>query len=679
MSWPVNPINGQQITINGILYQYDTSSSVWNRVSTVLASASIDTYTVSNLAVTQSAVLGDVSGVSISGGSSGYVLSTDGLGDLSWIAQGSTTPGGNDTEVQYNSSGTFAGSSSFTFNTGTSTLSATNISGSFTGNGSRLSTLTGANVTGTVPSSTIAGTVTTAAQPNITSVGTLTSLSITGNTTAGNLITTGIANVGSLSVTDHVVGPLIPSLNEVYDLGDATHRWRDLYLSGTTIKMGPSAAISATTSGNITIGTTSGTPSTTNLGNLVVGNYLQGTLITAAQPLITSVGNLSNLTVVGAMSGDSLTVTNGVSAATISATTGNITTGNITTLTASSVTISTLANITSTTAAISTTTGALKVAGGVGVQGNVHAAKFVGDGAGVTGVLTAGTVTTATQPNITSTGTLTGLSVSSGGLIASNPISFAQTWNNASVAFTGIKENITDTNSATASLLMDLQVGGTSKFSVSKTGNITVTGVSSLGPVGNVKITGGSSGQYLSTDGSGTLSWATVSSGGTPGGSDTFVQFNDGGSFGGTAGLTFNKTANLLTAVNTQFNGLATLTSSTEVVILKSGATGTVTHDFNTGVNFYHTSPADNFTANFTNVPTTSSNRSFIFTLAIVQGATPYMPTAVQVNGTPMTLSWLNGSAPSGNANKVDLVTFALIYTSSLGASTLLGQASTYG
>lgn len=34
---------------------------------------------------------------------------------------------------------------------------------------------------------------------------------------------------------------------------------------------------------------------------------------------------------------------------------------------------------------------------------------------------------------------------------------------------------------------------------------------------------------------------------GTPGGSDTQVQFNDGGSFGGDANFTFNKTTNRLT------------------------------------------------------------------------------------------------------------------------------------
>ena len=40
---------------------------------------------------------------------------------------------------------------------------------------------------------------------------------------------------------------------------------------------------------------------------------------------------------------------------------------------------------------------------------------------------------------------------------------------------------------------------------------------------------------------------AAAGGGGTPGGSDTQVQFNDGGSFGGDAGLTYNKTTDVLT------------------------------------------------------------------------------------------------------------------------------------
>jgi hypothetical protein len=50
----------------------------------------------------------------------------------------------------------------------------------------------------------------------------------------------------------------------------------------------------------------------------------------------------------------------------------------------------------------------------------------------------------------------------------------------------------------------------------------------------------GSSGQFLSTNGSGTLSWATASGGGTPGGASTNIQFNSTGSFGGSANLTWD-------------------------------------------------------------------------------------------------------------------------------------------
>jgi hypothetical protein len=52
----------------------------------------------------------------------------------------------------------------------------------------------------------------------------------------------------------------------------------------------------------------------------------------------------------------------------------------------------------------------------------------------------------------------------------------------------------------------------------------------------------GSSGQFLSTNGSGTLSWATASGGGTPGGSNTQIQFNNSGSFGASANFTWDGT-----------------------------------------------------------------------------------------------------------------------------------------
>jgi hypothetical protein len=72
--------------------------------------------------------------------------------------------------------------------------------------------------------------------------------------------------------------------------------------------------------------------------------------------------------------------------------------------------------------------------------------------------------------------------------------------------------------------------------------------------------------------------------GGTPGGSDTQVQFNDGGAFNGDAGLVFNKTTNKLTAGgDIEFNDGGTFTTTLQTVTATAArtisfpdATGTV-------------------------------------------------------------------------------------------------------
>jgi len=53
-----------------------------------------------------------------------------------------------------------------------------------------------------------------------------------------------------------------------------------------------------------------------------------------------------------------------------------------------------------------------------------------------------------------------------------NIYDMAQTWNDGATTFAGIKLNVTNTASASGSLLMDLQVGGSSKFKVDKDGRI---------------------------------------------------------------------------------------------------------------------------------------------------------------------------------------------------------------
>lgn len=65
--------------------------------------------------------------------------------------------------------------------------------------------------------------------------------------------------------------------------------------------------------------------------------------------------------------------------------------------------------------------------------------------------------------------------VAAGTATANTPaLNVTQTWNNAAVTFTGWRFNVTDTASNAASLLMDLQVGGGSRFSVTKSGTVNI-------------------------------------------------------------------------------------------------------------------------------------------------------------------------------------------------------------
>jgi hypothetical protein len=78
--------------------------------------------------------VGDVSNLKIQGGFPGQILTTDGVGNLSFTDAGeggNGTPSGSNTTVQYNNSGAFGGSQYFTFNNITNTLS---INGNFIAN-----------------------------------------------------------------------------------------------------------------------------------------------------------------------------------------------------------------------------------------------------------------------------------------------------------------------------------------------------------------------------------------------------------------------------------------------------------------------------------------------------------------------------------------------------------------
>ncbi len=338
----------------------------------------------------------------------------------------------------------------------------------FIGNGSTLTSITGANVTGYVPlanaantatSATTAGTVTTNAQPNITSVGTLANLSVSGDATiTGNLTvsgTTEYTNVTNLYVKDPIIelgggangAPL--SSNDGKDRGSLLHYYTtttvDAFMgwdnSNSEFGFGSNVSVSNevitwNNYGNIRAGYFIGNGATlTNITGANVTGYVPlataantaATVTTNAQPNITSVGTLSSLSVTGNVSANYF-IGNG-------STLTNITGANVT----GYVPLANAANTaTSATTAGTVTTNAQPNITSVGtlsslsVTGNVSANYFIGNGATLTNITganvtgyvplanaantatsatTAGTVTTNAQPNITSVGTLSSLSV----------------------------------------------------------------------------------------------------------------------------------------------------------------------------------------------------------------------------------------------------------------------------
>lgn len=76
---------------------------------------------------------------------------------------------------------------------------------------------------------------------------------------------------------------------------------------------------------------------------------------------------------------------------------------------------------------------------------------------------------------------LTSLGIASGTVTSSSPaFDVTQTWNGSGVTFTAATINVTDTASAAASKLLDLQVGGASKLAIDKTGALTIAGTYKL-------------------------------------------------------------------------------------------------------------------------------------------------------------------------------------------------------
>jgi len=319
-----------------------------------------------------------------------------------------------------------------------------------------------------------------------------------GNNVSANFFTgngiylTGITTAGLSNGNSNVN---IPSANGNINLtavGNTT-----MVITGTGVNVaGTFNASGNLSAGNISAGSGSGGSITG--GNLVSANYFTGTLTTAAQPNITSVGSLTGLTVSNATGVVNFTTTanvtlgavgnlhiSGGTNAYVLSTDGagnlswvaqsgggggsNIANGNSNVSIASSNGNITMSAVGNANIVVVTGTG-LEVTGTANVSGNLSAGNISagsGSGGSITGgnLVSAnyftGTLTTAAQPNITSVGSLTGLTVSNS---------------------TGVV-------------------------------NFTTTANVTLGAVGNLHISGGTANYVLSTDGAGNLSWAEQTGG----------------------------------------------------------------------------------------------------------------------------------------------------------------------
>ena len=119
--------------------------------------------------------------------------------------------------------------------------------------------------------------------------------------------------------------------------------------------------------------------------------------------------------------------------------------------------------------------------------------------------------------------------------------------------------------------------------------------------------------------------------------------------------------------------GYGVFTGTEEAFATLTGATGTVAHDCDNGHIFYHTTPAADWTANFTNLDL-SADRATTLALVVEQGATAYIPSAVEIEGVSQTILWQDGSVPSGNANGTDVISFSILNRDDSTTYVVIGQ-----
>ena len=316
---------------------------------------------------------------------------------------------------------------------------------------------------GTAGSATTAGTVTTNAQPNITSVGTLTGLTVgnaTANTVFGNgtITSTGLANVGSLNVQGT---SNLGAVGNITITGGSSGFYLQTNGSGVlTWAAVPSGNGIANGTSNITIPASGGNVNTSVAGNanvfVVTGTGVNvagyANVTSLAVTGVSNLGPVGNVTITGGSSGQYLQtngsgglswvsvptatgIANGTSNVNIPASGGNVNTSvagnaNVFVVTGTGANIAGTLNATG-----NANVGNLGAAAGV-FTANVTAGNVYANSGTIGASLLTGTLTTAAQPNVTSLGTLSSLTVSGNTTTGNLRLNGGLTSNRANVTVT---------------------------------------------------------------------------------------------------------------------------------------------------------------------------------------------------------------------------------------------------
>jgi hypothetical protein len=116
--------------------------------------------------------------------------------------------------------------------------------------------------------------------------------------------------------------------------------------------------------------------------------------------------------------------------------------------------------------------------------------------------------------------------------------------------------------------------------------------------------------------------------------------------------------------------------------ITAAAPSSTTNFDITTqAVQYYTNNAAVNFTLNFRGDGSTTLNsilatgQSVTCALMVTNGSTAYRPTTFQIDGSAVTPKWQTGVAPTGgNANSIDVYTFAIVKTASSTYTVLASQ-----